>query len=410
MIARYHRTRARLLEQAPEILHRWDQRVRAEIPASRKQDPLVLRNNLATLLVEVAKALRPGGEPDVKIEGLTVSQDHGAHRASLSEYSIAEMFLEYRLLRQTILDVLDEEKSLGPREREIINDALERAMQDAVARFAMVHEDVQKQRAEELLRANAELRVAYARERRIASVLQRPLLLKVSEDAVPGLSLATVYEPAQKEAEVGGDFFDVVPLPGGSVALVVGDTCGKGLEAAARNTHVKDVLRAFLRDDPAHPGAVLGRLNRAVCDMLVGGDALAAERFVVLMLLVIDPNSGAAVYVGAGAEPLLLLRSGGETEEMHRPAFPLGVEPEETYNEVHLRLEPADTAVMVTDGITEARGGGALLGYQGFVKLAREAARRPSLQAAAQEILDGARSFACGPLQDDACLILARRV
>src|SRR5207244_8604507 len=113
-----------------------------------------------------------------------------------------------------------------------------------------------------------ELRAAYDRERRIAQVLQRPLLLQVAADAFPGLSLATLYEPAAAEADVGGDFLDAFALPGGKVAVVVGDTCGKGLEAAAHNTHVKDVLRAFLREAPLRPGATLARVNDVVCDTL----------------------------------------------------------------------------------------------------------------------------------------------
>src|SRR5690242_11955970 len=94
-------TAARLQQQVPEILRRWDQRVRSEIPAAREQQPLILQNNLGLLLGEVARALSPTGEPTTLIEGLTLSQDHGGHRAGLAEYSLAEMFLEYRLLRQT---------------------------------------------------------------------------------------------------------------------------------------------------------------------------------------------------------------------------------------------------------------------------------------------------------------------
>ena len=114
MSQNYPETAARLLQQTPEILRQWDRRVRREIPASRAQAPLVLQNNLGPLLAEVARALSPTGQAEATIEGLTLSQDHGGHRATLAEYSIGEMFLEYRLLRQTILDVLDEERSSAP--------------------------------------------------------------------------------------------------------------------------------------------------------------------------------------------------------------------------------------------------------------------------------------------------------
>src|SRR5438067_6192276 len=161
----YPETAALLILKVPEILRRWERRVRLEIPASRWQDRLVLQNNLEPLLMEVARTLNPNGHPPAIIAGLTLSQDHGGHRAMLAEYSLGEVFLEYRLLRQTILAVLDEKRPLSPDEREVINDALERAMQDAVSRFALVHQDAERQRSDEL-------RVVYERERRITHLLQ----------------------------------------------------------------------------------------------------------------------------------------------------------------------------------------------------------------------------------------------
>jgi hypothetical protein len=302
MSEHYPQTATLLIESVPEILRRWEQRVRREIPASRVQDRLVLQNNLEPLLMEVARTLNPNGHPLARIEGLSLSQDHGGHRATLVEYSLGEVFLEYRLLRQAILGVLDETRSLSPDEREVINNALERAMQDAVSRFALVHQDAERQRAEEL-------RTVYERERRITHVLQRPLLLKVAEDAVAGLSLATIYEPAMDEAEVGGDFLDVFALPNGRVALVVGDASGKGIEAAAHNTLVKEMLHAFLREDPGHPGVVLARLNNVVCDTLHSAGPGDLGTSIVVALLVIEPATGRGIYVSAGAEALLVVRA-----------------------------------------------------------------------------------------------------
>jgi len=398
----YPETAALLILQVPEILRRWERRVRMEVPASRAQDRLVLQNNLEPLLMEVARTLNPNGHPPAKIEGLTLSQDHGGHRATLAEYSVGEVFLEYRLLRQTILSVLDEKRSLSPDEREVINDALERAMQDAVSRFALVHEDAERQRTDEL-------RIVYERERRITHVLQRPLLIKVAENAVPGLSLATIYEPAMDEADVGGDFLDVFALPNGQVALVVGDASGKGVEAAAHNTLVKEMLHAFLREDPEHLGVVLARLNNVVWDTLqsAGPDDLGTS--IVVALLVLEPTTGEAIYVSAGAEPLLIVRTSGLIETVSGGGLLLGVEPGAAYDESVVHLERGDVALMVTDGITEARNGVELLGHDGMAAVAEKALEAPSLQEAAQAILEGARTFARGRLTDDACLILARR-
>jgi serine phosphatase RsbU (regulator of sigma subunit) len=101
---------------------------------------------------------------------------------------------------------------------------------------------------------------------------------------------------------------------------------------------------------------------------------------------------------------------------MEGSGLPLGIERNELYTAHPFRLLPGDTLVLVTDGITEARRGRgksvAFLGYEGMSALARQAlghAAPPSLRAAAQAILDGARSFGGGSLSDDACVVLVRR-
>lgn len=127
-----------LREQTPEILRRWETRARAEIPASRAQASLVLQNNLRYIIGEVARELSPTGESPTLIEGLTLSGDHGVHRAEIAEYHVGELFLEFRLLRRTILEVLDEQARLTADQREVINEAVERAVQEAVSQFAAV--------------------------------------------------------------------------------------------------------------------------------------------------------------------------------------------------------------------------------------------------------------------------------
>src|SRR5438552_1691326 len=231
-------TAMRLLRRAPEILRRWECRVRDEVSASKALQRPVLRNRLGFLLAGVARVLAPTDDPELFIEGLSISQDHGAHRALTGEYSLADVFLEYRVLRETILEVLDEGGRLRTDEWEVITGAIERAMEEAGSQYAIVQHQAERKRGDEARRLAEQLRAAYERERRITQVLQRPLLLAVAEDAFAGLSLATLYEPALAEADVGGDFLDAFALPEGKVALVVGDACGKGLEAAAHNTHV----------------------------------------------------------------------------------------------------------------------------------------------------------------------------
>jgi phosphoserine phosphatase RsbU/P len=84
---------------------------------------------------------------------------------------------------------------------------------------------------------------------------------------------------------------------------------------------------------------------------------------VVLALLVLEPGSGKALYSSAGAEPLLVVRAGGEAEVVEHPGLPLGIERGAVCRDRRLHLGPRDTAVLLTDGITEARNGRELLGY-----------------------------------------------
>jgi PAS domain S-box-containing protein len=265
-------------------------------------------------------------------------------------------------------------------------------------------EDVTERR-----RIEAALQAAYERERRVAAALQRPLTLEIAEDAFPGLAVATLYEPAGEEA-IGGDFFDVFALPGGEVALALGDASGKGLAAAARSLQVREVLRAFARESPHAPAGIAARLNDYVCDNRRFDD-VSDETFVCLALAILDPETGGGAVVSAGCEPPLVLRAGGAAEVIDKPCLPLGMMAGTTYVEVALHLAPGDTLILVTDGITEARRGAReFLGYEGMAALAGQAlAGASSLRAAGKAILEGAGAFASGSLGDDACLLLARR-
>ncbi len=101
-----------------------------------------------------------------------------------------------------------------------------------------------KQAERELSQAREDLEQAYRREHHIADTLQQALIPDVSLD-LPGYELAATYKPALKEAEVGGDFYDVFTLPDGRAALVIGDVSGKGLQAAMHTATSRYMLRAY---------------------------------------------------------------------------------------------------------------------------------------------------------------------
>jgi sigma-B regulation protein RsbU (phosphoserine phosphatase) len=280
---------------------------------------------------------------------------------------------------------------------------------------ASVREKRLRDREQDLLR---EVQGRLERERRITDTLQRALIHDIDEHAFPALTVASRYEAAWSEAEVGGDLFDAFALPDGRVALAVADASGKGLEAAARVGQVKYALRAYARESDGDPAAILARLNDLLCDAAGGapGDGFGGS-FVALSLAVYDPATGAAALATAGSEPPLILRCGDgtsrTTEAVEGGGAPLGILPGADYAATAHTLVPGDVLLLYTDGLTEARQGrGALLGPEGLAALALGASCPDwsgDQRALGSALLEGARAFGGGTLRDDACLLLARR-
>ncbi len=243
-------------------------------------------------------------------------------------------------------------------------------------------------------------------ERRIAETPQRALLRTIPPDTYPQLTIETLYRAASEEAQVGGDFFNVFTLSEGQIALVVGDVSGKGL-VAEMTAQVKYGLRVLLRD-ARQPGLALARLNDFLCEAQSQGD-WGSDHLVALTLAIVNPETGETLITAAGSEPLLW-RASGDWEPAFSEGVILGVQPGLIYAESRVTLAPGDTLLIVTDGITEARRAGALLGMDGLRQMIAEQAQTGgTLRELGQRILDGVHSYVGGALRDDACLLLTRR-
>ncbi len=251
---------------------------------------------------------------------------------------------------------------------------------------------------------------AYRREERIAEAFQESLLTRFSSDAFPGFSIQPVYFPALNEAAIGGDFYDVIALDGGKVAFVVADASGKGLAAAIRTAEVKYVLRALLWED-LDPAQVIYRLNNFMCRTQENNVSDLAFAFTALSLVVVDPSTDRAIAFSAGAEnPFILKGATGEAKVATAGDLPLGILPNSHFQGNELLFEKGDLLLLFTDGITEARNGNEFFGYERTVAAAKEARAEPTVRAAAQAIYQKAVAFTKGALQDDACLLVARRL
>jgi PAS domain S-box-containing protein len=173
-------------------------------------------------------------------------------------------------------------------------------------------------------------------------------LLPPDPPPVPGLAVAVRYLPASRGADVGGDFYDVVPLPGSSVALAVGDVVGHDITAAAVMGQLRSVYRALLADR-SPPSAVIDRLQ-------AGWSLLGLQRMATALFASLDPGTGQLRIASAGHLPPLVT-SGGTADLLDvRPSRMLGAPPAPTPAvEWAGVLAPGQTLLLFTDGLVESR-------------------------------------------------------
>jgi hypothetical protein len=186
----------------------------------------------------------------------------------------------------------------------------------------------------------------YGRERDHVVTLQRSLLPRTTPPT-PGLDVSTCYAPSSDPGGVGGDWFDVVALPGGRTALVVGDVMSHGLPAAATMGRLRSVARTLMALDIA-PERVLARLDLAARD-------LEEDQIATCLCVVHDPFDGDYTVARAGHPPPLLVAADGTARYLDVPAgAPLGagVIP---YDSVRVPVEPGSRLVLFTDGVIKTR-------------------------------------------------------
>ena len=198
-------------------------------------------------------------------------------------------------------------------------------------------------RSQDELRA-VQHRVAGEIER--ARSIQADLLPRHAPE-VPGLELAHRIEFM---TEMGGDYFDFVPLADGRLGLVCGDVMGKGLSAALIMTMARSLILSAARDG-RRPGEVLSEVNDSLTRDLAGQ---SAPSFLTLAYAIYSPDDRTLVVANGGHNPLLVYGPGGLRELTSRGSM-LGVRGELEFPEDNVTLEPGDTFALFTDGLTEAR-------------------------------------------------------
>lgn len=156
---------------------------------------------------------------------------------------------------------------------------------------------------------------------------------------VPGFTVTSAYRPAQ---QVGGDFFQIIPIEGGSTLVVLGDVSGKGLKAAMAVSLIVGAVRALAEDYPA-PAPLLTQLNRRLFGRLQGA-------FATCLILLLQPDNTCLLASAGHPAPYL------NQHEIEIPgALPLGVSQNTSYMEREINTRPGDHLALYTDGLLEAR-------------------------------------------------------
>ena len=211
---------------------------------------------------------------------------------------------------------------------------------------------------------------AESKVRQLAETLQRSLLPS-SLPPIPGVEVAARYRAGGDGAVVGGDTYDVVPLPDGCWMLLIADVCGTGAEAATLTAVTRHTARAAASD--GDPAAVLSAVNAALLQEQDGGPL----RFVTACCVVLRPHGeGASAMVAVAGHPRPVVRTAeGRLTEVDCCGQPLGITADVAYREVALDLPPGTTLLLYTDGVTEARDDdGGQFGEDGLAAVLRATA------------------------------------
>jgi sigma-B regulation protein RsbU (phosphoserine phosphatase) len=239
-----------------------------------------------------------------------------------------------------------------------------------------------------------------AKELGQAAEIQRGLLPTQAPET-KGFEIAGQNQPCRT---VGGDYFDYIPYPDGRVAMIVADVAGKGMPASLLMSSLQARVQVVF-EEPDDLAAKVTKLNRIVKSNCPG------NRFITFFICVLDPATGEVAYCNAGHNPPLLVRRDGTMESLPSGGLILGILPMATYTEGQCRLDPGDTVVLFSDGVTEAAppSGDGDFGEERLADVIRQNTSEPVTNVV-QAVFDEVVRFTAGaPAADDITVVVARR-
>jgi PAS domain S-box-containing protein len=238
----------------------------------------------------------------------------------------------------------------------------------------------------------------YAAQRLIADTLQSALLAMPSQ--LPGLELAHVYRSATELARIGGDFYDVFEVSDDTIAFVLGDVSGKGIEAATLTAMAKSTIRAYAYENP-DPDRVLTSANRTIATQI------DESRFITAVYGTIHVPTGKLVMACAGHPQPVLCAAGRCTDSAVTSEPPLGVVPEADFRPYSVTMEVGDLLVLFSDGLIEARNRSGFLGAKRVRELIEEHAGEPPARIV-EALVALADQHCEGRIDDDVAIVALR--
>ncbi|MEU6535644.1 SpoIIE family protein phosphatase [Streptomyces sp. NPDC047000] len=192
--------------------------------------------------------------------------------------------------------------------------------------------------------------------RELTDGLQRSML-PVLGPRIPGMNIAARYIPTGGGLQVGGDWYDMIPLPGGDrFALVIGDVQGHDVRAAGLMGQLRIALRAYAAEGH-RPDAVLARASRFLHGITDNPCEETDPRFATCLYVEADPSTGVLEIARAGhPEPAVRMADGTVLTRPTAGGLPLGIDPDADYPTTRLFLEPGETMLLCTDGLIETGG------------------------------------------------------
>ncbi|MEU6667019.1 SpoIIE family protein phosphatase [Streptomyces sp. NPDC046727] len=194
-------------------------------------------------------------------------------------------------------------------------------------------------------------------ERELTEGLQRSMLPSLGPE-IPGMRLAARYIPTGGGLQVGGDWYDMIPLPSGRFALAIGDVQGHDVRAAGLMGQLRIALRAYAAEGH-RPDAVLTRASRFLHGVThASGDGPSADpRFATCLYVEADPPSGRLEIARAGhPDPVIRMADGTVMMRPTAGGLPLGIDPDADYPTTRFTLEAGETLMLCTDGLIETGG------------------------------------------------------